>query len=82
MRRSGRDPDLDQSTSTNMTEAWQMSIKLNQSERLAAMNLDAEALVILRELRPLVAQHIDAAVTAAYAQFMRCLLYTSAERRK
>jgi methyl-accepting chemotaxis protein len=48
-----------------------MSIQLNQSERLKAMNLDAEALEILREIRPLVAEHIDAAINAAFAQFMR-----------
>src|SRR5258708_28555645 len=48
-----------------------MSIKLNQSERLTAMNIDAEALEILRELRPLVAEHIDAAIAAAYGQIMR-----------
>ena len=47
-----------------------MSIKLNQADRLAAMQLDEAALAILREVRPLIAQHIDAAVTAAYAHFM------------
>jgi hypothetical protein len=32
-----------------------MSIELNQADRLRAMNIDDEALAILRELRPLVA---------------------------
>jgi hypothetical protein len=48
-----------------------LSIQLNQSERLRAMNTDTEALEILRELRPLVAEHIDAAISAAFAQLMR-----------
>ncbi len=48
-----------------------MSIKLNQSERLEAMGLDAEALAVLRELRPLVSQHIDTAIDAAFAHIMR-----------
>jgi methyl-accepting chemotaxis protein len=50
--------------------ARQMSIQLNQSERLRAMNLDAETKDIMRELRPLVAAQIDAAITAAYAHCM------------
>ena len=48
-----------------------MSLQLNQSERLTAMNLDTEALEILRELRPLVVEHIDAAIASAYAQILR-----------
>jgi methyl-accepting chemotaxis protein len=48
-----------------------MSIQLNQSDRLRAMNIDADALEILRELRPLVVEHIDAAIAAAFAQIMR-----------
>jgi methyl-accepting chemotaxis protein len=47
-----------------------MSIQLNQADRLRSMQIDAEALAILREVRPLIAQHIDAAVAAAYAHFM------------
>ena len=44
-----------------------MSIQIDQSDRLAAMQLDDTALAILRELRPLIVQHIDAAVGAAFA---------------
>ena len=51
--------------------ARQMSIKVNQSERLTAMNIDAGALEILRELRPLVAEHIDAAIATAFGQILR-----------
>src|SRR5579872_6807304 len=37
---------------------------LNLSERLIAMNIDEATCADIRELRPLVAQHIDAAVDA------------------
>ena len=39
-----------------------MKPRLNQADRLLAMQPDAEALAILQEARPLIAQHIDAAV--------------------
>ncbi|HET7882254.1 MAG TPA: globin-coupled sensor protein [Acetobacteraceae bacterium] len=48
-----------------------MSMQLNLADRLAAMSIDDEARSILRELRPLVAQHIDAAIDAAYAQILK-----------
>jgi hypothetical protein len=47
-----------------------MALNLDLRERLTAMKIDAEAIGILRELRPLVEQHIDDVVTAAYAHFM------------
>jgi hypothetical protein len=34
------------------------------------MNLDEEALAILRELRPLINQHIDSAIAAAFSHIM------------
>ncbi len=48
-----------------------MRTELNQADRLTAMQLDAEALTILQEVRPLIVEHIDAAVAAAYAHFMK-----------
>ena len=48
-----------------------MSLTLDLSERLAAMNIDAATRACLRELRPLIAEHIDAAIDNAYDQILR-----------
>jgi len=48
-----------------------VSAQLNLAERLAAMDIDETTRVCLRELRPLVAEHIDAAVEAAFEQILR-----------
>ena len=48
-----------------------MSLTLDLSERLAAMNIDAATRASLRDLRPLIAEHIDAAIDSAYQQILR-----------
>ena len=48
-----------------------MRLTLDLSERLAAMNIDAATRACLRELRPLIAEHIDAAINNAYDQILR-----------
>ena len=48
-----------------------MSLQLNLSNRLASMNIDEDTLAILRELRPLIATNIDAAIDAAFSHMMR-----------
>ena len=48
-----------------------MSLTLDLSERLAAMNIDAATRASLRELQPLIAEHIDAAIDSAYQQILR-----------
>jgi methyl-accepting chemotaxis protein len=47
-----------------------VSLTLNLSERLAAMNIDAATRACLRELRPLIAEHIDAAIDNAFDQIL------------
>ena len=48
-----------------------MRLTLDLSERLAAMNIDAATRASLRELQPLIAEHIDAAINNAYDQILR-----------
>ena len=48
-----------------------MRLTLDLSERLAAMNIDTATRACLRELRPLIAEHIDAAINSAYDQILR-----------
>jgi methyl-accepting chemotaxis protein len=48
-----------------------VSLTLDLSERLAAMNIDTATRACLRELRPLIAEHIDAAIDNAYDQILR-----------
>ena len=48
-----------------------MSLTLDLSERLAAMNIDAATRASLRDLQPLIAEHIDAAIDNAYEQILR-----------
>ena len=48
-----------------------MSLTLDLSERLAAMNIDAATRASLRDLQPLIAEHIDAAIDSAYQQILR-----------
>jgi methyl-accepting chemotaxis protein len=48
-----------------------VSLTINLSERLAAMNIDEATRTCLRELRPLVAEHIEVAIDVAYKQIMR-----------
>jgi methyl-accepting chemotaxis protein len=45
-----------------------MSLDIDLSDRLAAMSIDEATRAHLRELRPLIAEHIDPAVDAAYAK--------------
>jgi methyl-accepting chemotaxis protein len=45
-----------------------MSVDIDLSDRLGAMNIDEATRAHLRELRPVVAEHIEAAVDAAYAK--------------
>ncbi|HTI80725.1 MAG TPA: globin-coupled sensor protein [Acetobacteraceae bacterium] len=47
-----------------------MSLDLDLADRLSAMNIDEATRIHLRELRPLVAEQIDAAVDAAYQQIL------------
>jgi hypothetical protein len=44
---------------------------MDLSNRLAAMSIDEATRSDLRELRPLVAEHIDAAIAAAFDQFLQ-----------
>jgi hypothetical protein len=46
-------------------------LTLDLSERLAAMNIDAATRASLRELQPLIAEHIDAAINSAFDQVLR-----------
>ena len=48
-----------------------MRLTLDLSERLAAMNIDAATRASLRELQPLIAEHIDAAINSAFDQVLR-----------
>jgi hypothetical protein len=48
-----------------------VTVTLNLSERLAAMDIDAVTRADLRELLPLITETIDAAVEAAYAQILQ-----------
>ncbi len=48
-----------------------MSLTMDLSNRLAAMNIDEATCSDLRQLRPLVLEHIDAAIAAAYDQILR-----------
>ena len=48
-----------------------MSLTMDLSNRLAAMNIDEATRADLRELRPLVVEHIDAAIAAAYTQILQ-----------
>jgi methyl-accepting chemotaxis protein len=48
-----------------------VSLTMDLSNRLAAMNIDEATRSDLRELRPLVAEHIDAAIAAAYDQILQ-----------
>ena len=47
-----------------------MSIQLKQADRLASMQLDQVALATMRELRPIVAAHIDDAIEAAFSHIL------------
>jgi methyl-accepting chemotaxis protein len=47
-----------------------MSLDIDLSDRLAAMNIDEATRAALRELRPLVAEHIETAINAAYAKIL------------
>jgi len=48
-----------------------MSVMIDLTDRLTAMNIDEATRGHLRELRPIVAEHIDAAIDAAYQQILR-----------
>lgn len=48
-----------------------MSDTLNVAERLAAMDTDETTAAALRDLRPLVAEHISAAIDAAYTRLLQ-----------
>jgi methyl-accepting chemotaxis protein len=48
-----------------------MGMQTNRADRLDAMGIDEETRTILRELRPVVVEHIDVAVDAAFAWMMR-----------
>ena len=50
-----------------------MSLRLALPARLAALNLDADVQAALRELRPLMAQHIDGAIHPAGSRAPRFL---------
>lgn len=49
-----------------------MSLTMDLSSRLAAMNIGEATRSDLRELRPVVVEHIDAAIGAADDQILRC----------
>jgi methyl-accepting chemotaxis protein len=51
-------------------ETRQMSNELNNVARLEAMGIDEATRAILRELRPTVTEHIDAAIDAAFARIL------------
>ena len=48
-----------------------MTATLNLQERIRAMNIDESTRACLRELRPLVAEHIDDAIEAAFNQILQ-----------
>ena len=48
-----------------------MSLSIDLADRPAAMNIDEATRARLRELRPLVAEQIDAAIDAAYQQILK-----------
>jgi methyl-accepting chemotaxis protein len=59
-----------------------MAIELDRAGRLAAMAIDDATIAVLREIRPLMAQHMDGALDAAFDRFMKtpevAKLYTPA----
>jgi len=48
-----------------------MEIDLDRGNRLAALGIDDGARTVLKEIKPLVAQHIDSALDAAFSQILR-----------
>ncbi|MDR3439636.1 globin-coupled sensor protein [Telmatospirillum sp.] len=48
-----------------------MAITFDRSSRIDSMGIDDSTRAILREIRPLLVQHMDAAIDAAFAQILR-----------